>query len=110
MGLKEDVISSLKTELEITEGAGFNESLLRAKVDNAYREVQTARRYPTSYTDAAKERDMERFYSQVRAIALYDYNQIGAEGQISFSEDGASIRYVDRDKLFQGVLPIAVRG
>ena len=110
MGLKEDVFESLKTELEITEGSRFNEVLLRSKVDNAYREVQTARSYPASYTEAAIERDMENYYSQVRSVALYDYNAIGSEYQTSFSEDGSSIHYASRDSLFAGVLPIAKRG
>lgn len=110
MGLIEDVVSSLTTELEITEGERFNAALLRSKVENAYREVKTARRYPTSYTEAAIERDMENYYSQVRAVALYDYNAIGSEYQTSFSEDGTSIHYTDRNALFSGVLPIAKRG
>ena len=110
MGLKEDVFESLKTELEITEGSRFNEVLLRSKVDNAYREVQTARSYPASYTEAAIERDMENYYTQVRSRALYDYNAIGSEYQTSFSEDGSSIHYASRDSLFAGVLPIAKRG
>ena len=110
MGLIEDVVSSLTTELEITEGERFNAALLRSKVENAYREVKTARRYPTSYTEAAIERDMENYYSQVRAVALYDYNATGSEFQSSFSEDGTSIHYTDRNALFSGVLPIAKRG
>ena len=110
MSLKDQIYESIKTEVEITEGDRFNPVLLRSKVDNAYREVQTARRYPISYTEAAIERDMNNYYSQIRSIAMFDFNQIGSEGQTSFSEDGSSIHYVDRDKLFSGVLPIAVRG
>lgn len=108
--LEKEVYDSLKAEIEITEGDRFNSTLLESKVKNAYREVRTARKYPTSYTEAAIERDMENYYSQIRAVAQYDYNQIGAEGQTQFSEDGASIHYVGRDSLFQGVLPIARRG
>lgn len=110
MGLIEDVINSITTELEITDGDRFNPVLLRSKVENAYREVKTARNYPASYTEAAIERDMEKYYSQVRAIALYDYNAIGAEFQTQFSEDGASVHFADRSSLFAGVLPIAIRG
>lgn len=110
MSLIELIFESLKTELEITEGDRFNPTLVRSKVNNAYLEVKTARKYPKSYSEAAIERDMENYYSQIRSIAMFDVNQIGAEGQTSFSEDGASIHYVDRDKLFQGVLPIAARG
>ena len=110
MGLKEDVVASLTTELQITEGDRFNADLLKSKVDNAYREVQTARKYPSSYTEASIERDMENYYSQVRAVALYDYNATGAEYQTSFSEDGSSIHFANRDSLFAGVLPIARKG
>ena len=106
----EDIIEELTTELRETEGARFNENLLRSKVKGAYRAVQTARRYPKSYTEAMVERDMEDYYSQVREIAMYDYNQLGAEGQTQYSQDGVSVHYVDRDKLFYGVLPIAARG
>lgn len=106
----EEIIEELKTELGETEGERLNENLLRSKVKGAYRSVEAVRKYPPSYSDAMKERDMEKFYSQVRDIALFDYNQVGAEGQTQYSQDGVSVHYVDRDKLFYGVLPIALRG
>lgn len=106
----EEIVEDLKTELQITEGSHFNESLLRSKVKSAYRDVKAARKYPSSYAEAMIDRDMENFYSQVRSIALFDYTQIGSEGQTQYSQDGVSIHYVDRDKLFYGVLPIAARG
>lgn len=106
----EEIIEDLTTEIAAEDGDKFNPSLLASKVRNAYRAVKTARRYPASYTEAMIERDMENYYSQVRDIAMYDYNQIGAEGQTQYSQDGVSIHYVERDKLFYGVLPIASRG
>lgn len=106
----EEIIEELKAEIEATEGDKFNLSLLRSKVNSAYRAVKTARRYPASYSEAAIERDMNNYYSQVREIAMFDYNQAGAEGQSQYSQDGVSVHYVERDKLFYGVLPIAVRG
>ena len=106
----EEIIEELTTELRETEGERFNETLLRSKVKSAYRAVQTARKYPKSYTEAMIERDMENYYSQVKDIAMFDFNQIGAEGQTQYSQDGVSVHYVDRDKLFYGILPIAVRG
>ena len=105
-----EIIADLTTELEISEGDRFNPTLLESKVKSAYREVKTARKYPASYTEAYIERDMENYYAQVRSIALFDFNQIGAEGQTSYSQDGVSVHYVERDKLFAGVLPIAARG
>lgn len=106
----EEIIEDLTAELSITEGDKFNPSLLESKVKSAYRAVMAARKYPASYSEAMIERDMNNYYSQVREISMYDYNSIGAEGQTQYSQDGVSVHYVDRDKLFYGVLPIALRG
>lgn len=101
----ESIIEELTTELQ--NEVDFNVDILRLKVSNAYREVKQARNYPSSYTDSMKESDMENFYTNVKAIALYDYNKVGAEGQTQYSADGESIHYVDRNKMFFGIIPIA---
>ena len=106
----EEIIEELKTELSETEGEKFSLTLLTSKVKGAYRDVKTARRYPLNYSEAAIENDMQNYFSQVKEIARYDYNQIGAEGQTQYSQDGVSVHYVEREKLFYGVLPIAQRG
>lgn len=108
--MEEEIFNELRAELQETEGEKLNETLLRSKVKGAYRAVKTARKYPANYTEAMIDRDMENYYSQIREIALFDFNQIGSEGQTQYSQDGVSIHYVERDKLFYGVLPIAVRG
>jgi len=104
--LREEIVTDLTTELSITDG-NFNPSLLEAKVRGAIREVLNARNYPKSYSDDRIMEDMKYYYSQIRNIALYDYNRIGAEGQKSSAENGISRVYVDRGSLFSGVLPIA---
>ena len=104
--VKEDVFNGLKTELEITEGEKLDETLLKSKVEGAYQDVKETRNYPASYSESMIDDDMERYLSTIRKIALYDYNQVGAEGQTSYNADGTSIRYLNRDKLFYGVLPI----
>lgn len=101
----ENIIEELTIELQ--NEVDFNVDILRLKVQNAYREVKQARNYPSSYTDSMKESDMENFYTNIKAIALYDYNKVGAEGQTQYSADGESIHYVDRNKMFAGILPIA---
>lgn len=107
MDLIEQIIEDLTEELNMTEGKQFNATLLQSKVNAAYREVKLARKYPASYPDFAIESDMENYYSVIRSISLYDYNQVGAEGQTQYSADGTSIHYVDRDKLFKDVTPIS---
>lgn len=106
--MKAEIITDLTTELMVTDADLFNLPLLTSKVNNAVMEVKMARKYPKSYTEQMVENDMERFYSVIRNLAMYDYNQIGAEGQTSYSGDGNTIHYVDRKEMFAQVLPLAV--
>jgi len=85
----------------------YSDTLLKSKIKSAYREVKAARKYPSTYTEEQIEADMANFFSNVEDIARYDYNAVGAEGMSSYSADGTSIHYKDRDKLFYGVYPIA---
>lgn len=103
MELIEQVIEDLTNELRETEGEKFNPALLESKVKAAYYDLKSARRYPKSWSEETIESDMENYYSTLRNIAEYDYNQVGAEGQKQYSADGVSIHYVSRDDLFKGV-------
>lgn len=106
VGLQEELISDISAELESE--PTFNESILRSKVINAIRDVKRARRYPSSYTDEKIQSDLYNYYSNIRSIAVYDYNMIGAEGEQSHSENSISRSYIDRNKLFSGIVSIAV--
>ena len=103
VGLEEEVFADLSAELSISD-ENFNETLL-SKVRNAMREVKRARNYPKSYTDSQIEADMYDYFSNIRNIALYDYNQIGADFEESHSENSVSRSWKDRDKLFCGICP-----
>lgn len=103
--MKKSIIDELTIELQ--NETDFNASILTLKVNNAYREVKQARNYPKSYTEEMITNDMMNYYSNVKAIAMYDYNKVGAEGQTQYSADGESIHYVDRNKMFAGIIPIA---
>lgn len=104
-----EIFENLKSELLADEPQAdlLSESLLRSKINGAFREVKRTRNYPTSYSAEQIEEDMERFYSNIESIARYDYNAVGSEGLSSYSADGTSIHYQDRNKLFYGVYPIA---
>lgn len=106
--MKAEIITDLTTELMVTDGDLFNLPLLNSKVNNAVMEVKAARKYPKSYDDEKIDSDLVAFYSQIRNLALYDYNQSGAEGQTSFSGDGNNIHYVDRKEMFAQIIPLAV--
>lgn len=105
VGLQEELIADLT--MELSKEPTFDAELLSAKVVSAIKEVVRARKYPKYYTNEYINSDLVDYYSNIRNIALYDYNLAGAEGQTSASENGVSRNYVDRKSLFAGVLPIA---
>ena len=103
--IEASVIADLTIELK--NEVDFDAEILAVKVKNAIREVRAAKNYPSTYSEEKIANDMMNYYTNIRAIALYDYTKIGAEGQTQYSADGESIHYLDRDKLFKGVYPIA---
>lgn len=103
--LQGELLADLTSELEAE--PTFSSTKLFQKVVGAIREVKRARKYPKYYTDEQIAKDLYDFYSNIRNIALYDYNAIGAEFEKSHSENGTSRSYEDRDKLFYGILPLA---
>lgn len=106
VSLEQEIVADLTAELSITD-ENFNENLLLSKVRNALREVKKARKYPSYYTESQIDKDMYDYYSNIRNIALYDYNLIGAEGQTASNENGTSRSYEDRDKYFSGIISLS---
>ena len=104
--LEDEIIEDLTAELSETD-ENFNATVLAVKVKSAIREVKRAKKYTSNYTDERITADLQNYYSNIRALALYDYNLIGAEGQSSSTENGVSRSYVDRKTLFVGIIPIA---
>lgn len=101
--LVNEIYKELVIELDIPDE---EESMLLLKVKNAYREVRGARNYPLSYTEDAICDDMENYYHTIKNLAMYDYNQIGVEGQSAHGENGTSRTWVDRNKYLEGVVAI----
>ena len=105
VGLQDEIIADLT--LELKDEPTFSSDKLIQKVINAIREVKRARKYPTNYTTEMIDKDLYEYYSNIRNISLYDYNQIGIEFQTTSSENGVSRAYMDREKLFSGIIPLA---
>lgn len=100
--LHKELVTDLTTELK--SDPKFDADILSVKVKNAIKEVIMRRSYEnSSYKEDRIAKDLERYYSTIRQIALYDYNQVGVEGQQSHNEGGTSRSWVDREKLFNGV-------
>lgn len=102
--LIEEIYEDLKIELDISEESDL--SILISKVKNAYREVKRERNYPNSYDDETVEHDMERYYSNIRRLALYDYNQYGVEGEKSHNDNTGTRTWTSRETCLEGVVAI----
>lgn len=81
---------------------------LAIKVSNAEKEIRRVRRYPSTYTDDQITEDMWNYYTNLYDLAMYDFNQRGAEGQSTVNENGEYRTWVDRKKLLNGVHSMAV--
>lgn len=102
VGIEQEVIAELSVEL--SKEPTFNPDVLAIKVRNAIREVKMKRNYSaTSYADAQIESDLYNYFSVIKSVALYDYNQIGADFESSHSENSISRTWVSRDELFRSV-------
>lgn len=99
--LVNEILKDLTTELGLAEDSDI--VVLTSKVRNAYREVKRTRNYQSSHTQEFIDWDMENFYSNIRELALYDFNQVGAEGQTSHIEPGISRVWKDRRECLNGV-------
>lgn len=99
--LLNEILEDLKIELELTEETDV--ALLAAKIKSAAREVYILRNYPDDFSEEQILKDMKKRYFNIRNLALYDYSQIGAEGQASHSENGTSRTWKDRNECLNGV-------
>ena len=103
--------TELNTDLAAEISASGNEVLtgvLAIKVKAVVRELLNIRNYENSgMTDWEIEQDLNRYYTQCMNVSRYDYNQLGAEGEESHNENGISRKYIERTRLWGGVVPFA---
>lgn len=102
----EELILEITQDLiyELNDSESFNQKALSSKVKNAVREIRKDRNYPESYDEEKIINDLRNHYSNIRELALYDYNQIGAEGQVSHSENGTNRSWKSRNECKNGVI------
>ena len=99
-----EIVCELTSELR--DETGFNAKVLENKVKDAYRKVKSKRCYQYSrYTDEQIEQDLyDNYYSYVKSFALYYYNMMGAEHQVSHSENGVSRTWRSENDILSGVI------
>ena len=88
--LLKEILEDLTIELK--NDSNLDSDILSVKVKGAIRDVME---------------DMKNYYSNIKRLSLYDYNQVGAEGQISHSENGINRSWAEREKCLDGIVPFA---
>lgn len=97
----EDLCALLEIDSEQTEADDYK--LLIAKLNTAIRAIKSARNYPASYTKRMIADDLDNYYTNIIDLTIYEFNQTGAEGEISHNENGTSRTYKSRRECFLGI-------
>lgn len=104
-----EIINDLCVVLGInsTETEADDYKLLIAKLNTAIRAIKSARNYPANYKPEVIANDLDNYYANIFDLTIYEYNQAGAEGEISHNENGTNRSYKSRRECFIGVDPFA---
>lgn len=79
--------------------------LLEQLIKQVTNEVMNRRMYPINYTQEQIDEDIKKFESTIVNAVVYDRSQAGESFMQSYSENGVSRTWKDRDKLFGEVYP-----
>ena len=79
--------------------------LLEQIIKQVTNEVMNRRMYPSNYTQEQIDEDIKKFESTIVNVVVYDRSQAGESFMQSYSENGVSRTWKDRDKLFGEVYP-----
>ncbi len=100
------VISDLTTMY--SDQPTFSDDKIAVIVNKVVEEVVKARRYrEENYSDEQIEKDLLNYKSQIYNLAEYDFSHLGAPNETSHSENSISRTWIDRDKLFTGIIPLS---
>lgn len=79
----------------------FIEQLIKEATD----EVIGIRNYPDSYSEEQINDDLKKFEKTIVDLVVYDHSQAGESYMASYSENGVSRNWVDRNKLLKDIYP-----
>lgn len=100
------VISDLTTMY--SDQPTFNADKIAVIVNKVVEEVVKARRYrEEKYSDEQIEADLHNYKSQIYSLAEYDFATLGASYETSHSENSTSRTWIERNKLFAGIIPLS---
>lgn len=74
-------------------------------IKEATGEVIGIRNYPDSYSEEQINDDLKKFERTIVDLVVYDHSQAGESYMASYSENGVSRNWVDRNKLLKDIYP-----
>lgn len=82
-----------------------DDPLIEQLIEQAQQEVVSRRMYPSSYTQEQIDNDMKNYEGVIVNLAVYDKSQAGEAYMSSYTENGVSRAWRDRENLLAGVFP-----
>lgn len=79
--------------------------LIEQLIEQSRQEIISLRNYPGSYTQEQIDDDLAKYESVIVNLTVYDHSQAGESFMASYSENGISRNWVDRNNLLAGVIP-----
>lgn len=79
--------------------------LIEQLLEQARNEIIEKRNYPETYTQDQIDRDVQKFENVMVNLAVYDRSQAGEDYMASYSENGVSRTWKDRNSLLSSVYP-----
>lgn len=109
--LKQFHVEEVTVGEEITDTVVFDNKddnpLIEQLIEQATSDVKDARKYPADYDEDMIAEDIENYENTIIDLVVYDHSQAGEEYMSSYSENGISRTWVDRDKTLSSVCAIA---
>lgn len=104
--IADKIISDLSTMY--SDQPTFNVDKVTVIVNKVVDEVIKVRRYrEENYSDEQIEADLNNYKSQIYSLSEYDFAHIGAPGELSRTENSTSRTWIERNKLFAGIIPLS---
>lgn len=79
--------------------------LIEQLIEQSRQEIISLRNYPSSYTQEQIDNDLSKYESVIVNLTVYDHSQAGESFMSSYSENGISRNWVDRNELLAGIFP-----
>lgn len=83
------------------------QALFTLLINRCIAHIKTARNYPSDYTETMISADLDNYEFTIFDLVLSAYNKMGIEGESSHSENGISASFIEDEKNYNGILPIA---